>query len=273
MTSLATEMSYQTPAPPLQKGTRCNQDTPLMYQTPRMLRKRTTDKSPPEHKRRRTDDVNTAYQEHRPTIHVYNHHKRKAEGAPSHQPAPKRHMSTGHWDEQHSPGTRGNLRPKRTHEDISEHVATNTPHKKIRRTQRLRTRPYPRPTNWVHDATQDGDTEPNPGPTAPTRVDQATQTTPPGDMGIEAHDAFSPPLRTTPLSQQPDDNIATKTRNADDSEQVQGPPHMLGPPRRYKPKLRPQAQVVPDLRQRPKTVEMPIVPQHAGTKGAPPTPG
>ena len=41
---------------------------------------------------------------------------------------------------------------------------------------------------------------------------------------------------------------------------------MLGPPRRYKPKLRPQAQVVPDLCQRPKTAEVPTVPQHAGTK-------
>ena len=192
-----------------------------MYQTPRMLRKRTTDKSPPEQKRRRTDDVNTAYQERRPTTQVYNHHKREAEGAPSHQPAPKRHRSTAHWDEQHSSGAQGNLRSKRAYEDISEHVATDTPHKKIRRTQRLRTRPYPRPTNWFHDPTQDGDTEPNPGPTAPTRVDQATQTTPPGDMGIEAHDALSPPLRATPLSQQPDDNIATKTGNADASEQVQ----------------------------------------------------
>ena len=48
---------------------------------------------------------------------------------------------------------------------------------------------------------------------------------------------------------------------------------MLGQPRRYKPKLRPQAQSVPDLRQRPKTAQMPTVPQQAGTKGAPPTPG
>ena len=48
---------------------------------------------------------------------------------------------------------------------------------------------------------------------------------------------------------------------------------MFGPPCRHKPKLRPQAQAVPDLCQRPSTIEMPIVPQHAGTEGTPPTPG
>ena len=164
-----------------------------------MLRKRTTDNSPPEQKRTRTDDLHTAYQEHRPTTHAFNHHKRKAEGAPLHWPAPKRHMSTAHWDEQLPPRTRGNLRPKRTYEEITEHVADDTPHIKIRRTQRLRTRPYPRPTNWVHDPTQDGDTEPNSGPAAPT-VNRATRTTPPGDMEIEVHSPFvaAPTCDTTP---------------------------------------------------------------------------
>ena len=197
------------PLVPSAKRTRYNQDTSTTYQTPRMLRKRTTDNSPPEQKRRRTGDLHTAYQEHQPTTHVYNHHKQKAEGALSHQPAPKRHMGTAHWDEQHSPGTRGSLCPKRTHEDITEHVADDKPHKKIRRTQRLRTRPYPRPTNWVNDPTQDGDTEPNPGPTAHT-VDRATQTTPPGDMGIEVHGALSPPLQATPLSEQPTTTYSQK---------------------------------------------------------------
>ena len=189
-----------TPLGPPAKRTRYNHDAPLLYQTPRMLRKRITDNPPPEQKGRRTDNATTACQEHRPATPMCHHHKRKAEGVPSHQPPAKRHMSTTQWDGQHSSGAGGNIRPKRTHEDISEHATTDTPHKKIRRTQRPRIRPYPRPTNWVHDPTQDGDTEPNPGPTAPTQVDQATQTTPPGDMGIEAHDPPLPPLRVTPLS-------------------------------------------------------------------------
>ena len=101
-----------SPLAPSAKRTRYNQDTPLTYQTPRMLRKRTTDNSPPEQKRRRTDDLHTVYQEHQLTTHAYNHHKRKAEGEPSHQPAPKRHMSTAHWDEQHPPRKSKKLAPK-----------------------------------------------------------------------------------------------------------------------------------------------------------------
>ena len=210
-----------TPLGPSAKRTRYNQDTPPTYHTPRMLRKRTTDNPPPEQKRRCTDNVETVHQQHRPATQVGNHHKRKADGSPAHQLATKRHMSTTHWDEQHTPGARGNVRPKRPYEDIREHVATGPPHKKIGKTQRLRRRPYPTPTNWVHDPTQDGDTEPNPGPTPPTRVDQATQTTPPGDTGTETHDAPSPPLQATPLPQQPDNNTATKTENVDASERFQ----------------------------------------------------
>ena len=90
-----------SPLAPSAKRTRYNQDTPLTYQTPRMLRKRTKNNSPPEQKRRRTDDLHTVYREHQSTTHTCNHHKRKAEGAPSHQPAPRRHMGTAHWDEQH----------------------------------------------------------------------------------------------------------------------------------------------------------------------------
>ena len=89
-----------------------------------------------------------------------NHHKRNAEGAPAQQPTTKRHISTTHWAEQHTPGARENIRPKQPYEDISEHAPTEPPHKKIRKTQRLRTRPYPRPTSWVHDPTQDAPTHP-----------------------------------------------------------------------------------------------------------------
>ena len=86
---------------------------------------------------------------------------------------------------------------KRTYEDTTEQVMGDSPRRKIRRTQRLRNRPYPRPTSWVHDPTQDGDTEPNPGPTTPA-VERTAQTTPPGDMGTEVHNALPPLLLAAP---------------------------------------------------------------------------
>ena len=49
-----------SPSTPPTKRTRYNQDTPHMYQTPRMLRKRTADNTPPGQKRRRTDHVHMA---------------------------------------------------------------------------------------------------------------------------------------------------------------------------------------------------------------------
>ena len=136
-----------SPSAPSAKHTRYNQDTPHTYQTPRMLHKRTADNTPPGHKRRRTDHVHMANQEHQSSTLVYNHHKRKADGEPSHQPTSKRHQSTTHWDEQHPPGNQGNLRPKRTYEDTIDQVMGDSPRRKIRRTQRLRKRPYPRPTS------------------------------------------------------------------------------------------------------------------------------
>ena len=59
-----------SPLAPSAKRTRYNQDTPLTYQTPWMLRKRTTDNTPPGHKRRRTDNLHMVYQEHQamPTV-------------------------------------------------------------------------------------------------------------------------------------------------------------------------------------------------------------
>ena len=208
-----------TPLAPTTKPTRYNQDIPLTYQTPRLLRKHTTDNTPPGHKRRRTDHLHMAYQEHQLPTLAYNHHKRKAEGEPSHQPTPKRHQSTAHWDEQHPPGKQGNLRPTRTYEDTTEHVTDDSPHRKIRRTQRLRIRPYPRPTSWVHDPTQDGDTEPNPGPATPA-LERAAQTTPPGDMESEVHNALLPFLLASPAPQQPDDDVHKHAGNTDDGEQV-----------------------------------------------------
>ena len=92
-----------SPSTPSAKRTRYNQETPHTYQTPRMLRKRTADNTPPGQKRRRTDHVHMANQEHQSPTLVYNHHKRKADGEPTHQPIPKRHQSTTHWDEQHPP--------------------------------------------------------------------------------------------------------------------------------------------------------------------------
>ena len=47
---------------------------------------------------------------------------------------------------------------------------------------------------------------------------------------------------------------------------------MYGPPCKHKPKLRPQAEAVPGMCQRPPIAEVPIVPPHAGTKSAPPLP-
>ena len=47
---------------------------------------------------------------------------------------------------------------------------------------------------------------------------------------------------------------------------------MLGQPRGYTPELRPQAQAVPGLRQRPTTAKMPTVPRHSATKDSPPHP-
>ena len=126
-----------------------------------MLRKRTTENTPPGHKRRRTDHLHMAYREHQSPTLAHNRRKRKAEGEPSHQPTSKRHQSTAHWDEKHPPGNQGNPRPKLTYEDTTEHVRDDSPQRKIRRTQRLRRRPYPRPTSWVHDPSQDRDTEPN----------------------------------------------------------------------------------------------------------------
>ena len=219
-----------SPSTPSAKRTRYNQDTPHMYQTPRMLRKRTADNTSPGQKRRRADHVPMANQEHQSSTLVYNHHKRKADGEPTHQPLPKRHQSTTHWDEQHPLGNQGNLRMKRPYEDTTDQVIGDSPRRKIRGTQRLRNRPYPRPTSWVHDPTQDGDTEPNPGPTTP-----AVERTPDHTAG--------------------------------------GLPSMLGQPRGYTPELRPQAQAVPGLRQRPTTAKMPTVPRHPATKDTPPTPG
>ena len=69
-----------SPSTPSAKRTRYNQDTPHTYQTSRMLRKRTADNTPPGQKRRRTDHVHMANQEHQSPTLVYNHHKRKADG-------------------------------------------------------------------------------------------------------------------------------------------------------------------------------------------------
>ena len=204
-----------SPSTPSAKRTRYNQDTPHMYQTPRMLRKRTADNTPPGQKRRRADHVRMANQEHQSSTLVYNHHKRKADGEPTHQPLPKRHQSTTHWDEQHPPGNQGNLRMKRTYEDTTDQVMGDSPRRKIRRTQRLRNRPYPRPTSWVHDPTQDGDTEPNPGPTTPA-VERTAQTTPPGDMGTEVHNALPPLLLAAPPPCQPNDGVHKHAWNTDD---------------------------------------------------------
>ena len=204
-----------SPSTPSAKRTRYNQDTPHMYQTPRMLRKRTADNTPPGQKRRRADHVPMANQEHQSSTLVYNHHKRKADGEPTHQPLPKRHQSTTHWDEQHPPGNQGNLRMKRTCEDTTDQVMGDSPRRKIRRTQRLRYRPYPRPTSWVHDPTQDGDTEPNPGPTTPA-VERIAQTTPPGDMGTEVHNALPPLLLAAPPPRQPNDDVHKHSWNTDD---------------------------------------------------------
>ena len=146
-----------SPSTPSAKRTRYNQDTPHMYQTPRMLRKRTADNTPPGQKRRRADHVPMANQEHQSSTLVYNHHKRKADGEPTHQPLPKRHQSTTHWDEQHPLGNQGNLRMKRPYEDTTDKGIGDSPRRKIRRTQRLRNRPYPRPTSWVHDPTPPDD--------------------------------------------------------------------------------------------------------------------
>ena len=206
-----------SPLAPSAKRTRYNQDTPLTYQTPRMLRKRTTDNTPPGHKRGRTDHLHMADQEHQSPTLVCNHHKRKAEGEPSHQPTSKRHQSTTHWDEQHPPGNQGNLRPKRTFEDTTEHVMSDSPRRKIRRTQRLCRRPYPRPTSWVHDPTQDGDTEPNPGPATPA-VERAAQTTPAGDMGTEVDNALLPLLLAAPPPRQPDDAVHKHAGYTNDGE-------------------------------------------------------
>ena len=190
-----------------------------------------------------------ATQEHQSPTLVYNHHKRKADGEPSRQPTSKRHQSTTHWDEQHPPGDQGNLRPKRTYEDIIDQAMGDSPRRKIRRTQRLRKRPYPRPTSWVHDPTQDGDTEPNPGPATPAAECEA-QTTPPGDMGTEVHNALLPLLLAAPPPRQPDDDVHKHAWNTDDGwTGPRGLPRMLGQPRGYTPELRPHAQAVPGLRQ------------------------
>ena len=204
-----------SPSTPSAKRTRYNQDTPHMYQTPRMLRKRTADNTPPGQKRRRTDHVPMANQEHQSSTLVYNHHKRKADGEPTHQPLPKRHQSTTHWDKQHPLGNQGNLRMKRPYEDTTDQVMGDSPRRKIRRTQRLRNRPYPRPTSWVHDPTQDGDTEPDPGPTTPV-VERTAQTTPPGDMGTGVHNALPPLLLAAPPPRQPNDDVHKHSWNTDD---------------------------------------------------------
>ena len=208
---------------PSAKRTRCNQDTLPTYHTPRMLHKRATDnRMPTKHKRRRKGDVEITYQEHQTQARECTLRKRKAEDTLDHQPPTKRQTSATHRGEQHAPEIQGNIHQKRPYEDTMQNAATEPPNKKIRKTQRLCTRPYPRPTRWLHDPTQDGDTEPNPGPTPPTRVDQATQTTLPGDSGIETRDIPPPPppqAAPPPPPQQPDNHTTSKTGKTDTREQ------------------------------------------------------
>ena len=123
-----------SPSAPSAKRTRYNQDTPHTYQTPRMLRKRTADNTPSGHKRRRTDHVHMANQEHQSPTLVYNHHKRNADGEPSHQQTSKRHQSTTHWDEQHPPGTKetyarnGHMKTPLTKSWVTHHAGRSAEH-------------------------------------------------------------------------------------------------------------------------------------------------
>ena len=262
-----------SPSTPPAKRTRYNQDTPHMYQTPRMLRKRTADNTPPGQKRRRTDHVHMANQGHQSSTLVYNHHKRKADGEPTHQPIPKRHQSTTHWDEQHPPGNQGNLRMKRTYEDTTDQVMGDSPRRKIRRTQRLRNRPYPRPTSWVHDPTQDGGTEPNPGPATPA-VERAAQTTPPGDMGTEVHNALLPLLLAAPPPRQPDDDVHKHAWNTDDGGRaLDDCPVCLDSPADTRLSCDPRHRLCQDCANDPRLLRCPLCRGTLQPKIPPPTPG
>ena len=204
---------------------------------------------------------------------VYNHHKRKADGEPTHQPIPKRHQSTTHWDDQHPPGNQGNLRTNRTYEDTTDQVMGDSPRRKIRRTQRLRNRPYPRPTSWVHDPTQDGDTEPNPGPATPA-VERAAQTTPPGDMGTEVHNALLPLLLAAPPPRQPDDGVHKHAWNTDDGGRaLEDCPVCLDSPADTRLSCDPRHRLCQDCANDPRLLRCPLCRGTLQPKIPPPTPG
>ena len=205
-----------SPAGPSPKCMRYNRDVPSTHNTPTMIHKRPTDTPiPADDKGRRTELVEKIVREPQQTqTHEYTSRKRKAEDLPPQKPPQKRQTNASHLWGQHASETQENTRPKRPYEDTTMHDATTiSPNKKICKTQWLRIRFYPRSTRWLHDPTQDGDTEPKPGPLPTTRVDEATQTTTTVDSGRETHDLPPPPPThaTSPLRQGPANYCATQT--------------------------------------------------------------
>ena len=193
-----------------------------------------------------------AYQQHQTQPQVCTLRKRKAEDTLDHQTMPKRDTGATHWGERHSPEIQGNIRPKRPYEDTLQRAAIEPPkEKKPQNTTSYPPLPKadelaPGPdTTWGHGTKTVTTSTHTSGPRDTNHITGRY-----GDRDTRRPNSTTPAGGTPPpTTGQP--HYLQNGKNGHKGAAPRGLPHMYGPTCRHKPELRPQAQAVPGMCQRP----------------------